>query len=110
MFNFCMEFRFQSALAEYFSCRFPRKYIHKHGLLPGPGNIQRWLGCAPLKLFQQEISMKGLTIVGVLLLVLGALSFVIPIPHSEDHSVKLGDAKIGVQTHSSDKVPPAVSI
>jgi hypothetical protein len=54
--------------------------------------------------------MKGLTIVGVLLLVLGALSFVVPIPHSEDHSLKVGDAKIGVQTHSSDKVPPPVSV
>ena len=54
--------------------------------------------------------MKGLTIVGVLLLVLGALSFVVPIPHTEDHSLKVGGAKIGVQTHSSDKLPPVVSI
>lgn len=54
--------------------------------------------------------MKALPLVGVLLLVLGVLSFIVPVPHSEDHSVKIGDAKIGVQTQSSEKLPPAVGI
>jgi len=54
--------------------------------------------------------MKGLTLLGILLLVLGALSFVVPIPHSEDHSVQIGDAKIGVQTQNSEKLPPAAGI
>ena len=54
--------------------------------------------------------MKPLPLVGVLLLVLGVLSFVIPIPHSEQHGVKFGDAKISVETQSSDKLPPAVGI
>jgi hypothetical protein len=54
--------------------------------------------------------MKGLSLVGLVLLLLGLLSFVVPIPHRQDHSVKIGDAKIGVTTESSDKVPPAVSI
>jgi hypothetical protein len=54
--------------------------------------------------------MKGLTLVGILLLVLGALSFVVPVPHREDHSVKIGDAKIGIQTQNSEKLPPAVGI
>ena len=54
--------------------------------------------------------MKALPLVGVLLLVLGVLSFVVPIPHSEQHGVKLGDAKISVETQSSDKLPPAVGI
>jgi uncharacterized membrane protein len=54
--------------------------------------------------------MKGVAIVGVLLLVLGLLSFVVPVPHSENHGVKIGDAKIGVQTQSSEKLPPAVGI
>jgi uncharacterized membrane protein len=54
--------------------------------------------------------MKSLTLVGILLLVLGVLSFVVPIPHSEDHSVKIGDAKIGVQTQNSEKLPPAAGI
>jgi len=54
--------------------------------------------------------MKALPLVGVLLLVLGILSFVVPIPSREAHSVKIGDAKIGVQTESSQKLPPAVGI
>ena len=54
--------------------------------------------------------MRNLVFVGVLLLVLGALSFVVPIPHREDHGVKIGDAKIGVQTESSEKLPPAVGV
>jgi hypothetical protein len=52
--------------------------------------------------------MKGLTLVGALLLVLGLLSLVIPIPHKEDHGVKIGDAKIGVQTEHSERLPPLV--
>ena len=54
--------------------------------------------------------MKALPIIGVLLLVLGALSFVVPVPHHEDHGVKIGDAKFSVQTESSEKLPPAVGI
>jgi hypothetical protein len=54
--------------------------------------------------------MKNLAFVGVLLLVLGLLSLVVPIPHREDHSLKIGDAKIGVQTETSEKLPPAVGI
>ena len=52
--------------------------------------------------------MKGLTLVGALLLVLGLLSFVIPIPQREDHGLKIGDAKIGVQTEHSERLPPVV--
>jgi hypothetical protein len=51
-----------------------------------------------------------LVFVGILLLVLGLLSFVVPIPHSENHGVKIGDTKIGVQTENSEKLPPAVGI
>jgi hypothetical protein len=54
--------------------------------------------------------MKALTLVGVLLLVLGLLSFVVPIPHHEDHGVRLGDARIGVRTESRDKLPPAAGM
>ncbi len=54
--------------------------------------------------------MKNLTYVGVLLLVLGVLAFVVPIPHREDHGVKIGDTKIGIQTESSEKLPPAVGV
>jgi len=54
--------------------------------------------------------MKALPLAGVLLLVLGVLSFVVPVPHSEKHGVKFGDAKISVETQSSDKLPPAVGV
>jgi hypothetical protein len=54
--------------------------------------------------------MKNIASVGVLLLVLGLLSFFIPIPHRENHGLKIGDTKIGVQTESSEKLPPAVGI
>lgn len=54
--------------------------------------------------------MKALPLVGVLLLVLGILAFVVPVPHSENHGVKFGDAKISVQTESSEKLPPGVGI
>jgi hypothetical protein len=52
--------------------------------------------------------MKPLPLAGVILLILGVLSFVVPVPHSEDHGLKVGDAKISVETHSSEKLPPAV--
>ncbi len=54
--------------------------------------------------------MKTLSLVGVLLMVLGILSFVVPLPHHEHHGARLGDARIGVETESSDKLPPAAGI
>ena len=54
--------------------------------------------------------MNSVRAVVLLLLVLGLLSFVVPVPHSEDHSLKIGNAKIGVQTQSSEKLPPAVGM
>jgi hypothetical protein len=52
--------------------------------------------------------MKPIALVGVLLLVLGMFSFVVPVPRKENHGVKIGDTKIGVQTENSEKLPPAV--
>jgi hypothetical protein len=54
--------------------------------------------------------MKALPLIGVLLLVLGVLAFVVPVPHHEDHGLKIGDAKISVQTETSEKLPPAAGI
>ena len=54
--------------------------------------------------------MKPLPLIGAVLVLLGVLSFVVPIPHSEDHGVKIGDTKIGVQTQTSDKIPVYASI
>lgn len=54
--------------------------------------------------------MKSTSLIGVVLVVLGLLAFVVPVPQREDHSVKIGDAKIGVQTQENRKLPPAVGI
>lgn len=54
--------------------------------------------------------MKALPLVGVLLLVLGILSFVVPVPHREHHGVRLGDTRIGVETERREMLPPAASI
>jgi len=51
--------------------------------------------------------MKAL---GLILLVLGLLSFFVPIPHREQHGISIGDAKFSVQTEHSEKLPPAVGI
>jgi hypothetical protein len=52
--------------------------------------------------------MKPIALVGVLLLVLGMFSFVVPVPRKENHGVKMGDTRIGEQTENSEKLPPAV--
>ena len=49
-------------------------------------------------------------IIGIVLVVLGILALTVPVPQREDHSVKIGEAKIGVQTQSSQKLPPMVGI
>ena len=54
--------------------------------------------------------MKTLLIVGVLLIVLGVLAFTVPVPQKEEHSVKIGGAKFGVQTEDSQKLPTPVGV
>jgi hypothetical protein len=50
--------------------------------------------------------MKKIALVAVLLVVLGALSFIAPIPRRENHGVQIGDTKIGIQTENTEKLPP----
>jgi hypothetical protein len=54
--------------------------------------------------------MKALLLIGVLLVVLGIVSFFIPVPHSEHHGVNLGDAHVGITTEHEEKVSPTISI
>ena len=54
--------------------------------------------------------MKALGMVGVLLLVLGFLSLIVPLPRRERHGIKVGDAKFSIQTESTEKLPSAVGI
>jgi len=53
--------------------------------------------------------MKVLFWVGVVLLVLGGLSLVIPIPRSEHAGIQAGGIHMGVETNYSEKVSPIVS-
>lgn len=52
--------------------------------------------------------MKTISWIGLVVLILGVLSFVVPLPHSESHGVKVGDASVGITTKSNEKVPPVV--
>jgi hypothetical protein len=53
--------------------------------------------------------MRGLALAGVVVLILGVVSFFVPLPHSEHHGVSVGDAHIGVTTEHDERVPPALS-
>lgn len=52
--------------------------------------------------------MKALFWIGAVLLVVGVLSFIVPVPQRETHGVKVGDASIGITTKSEQKLPAAV--
>jgi hypothetical protein len=54
--------------------------------------------------------MKALFAVGLIVLVLGILSFFIPVPHTEHHGLDAGDVHVGVDTKHSDLLPPAASV
>ncbi len=54
--------------------------------------------------------MKALTVVGLVVLALGIISFFVPFPHSEHHGVRVGDAHVGITTRDDQKAPPIVSI
>ncbi len=53
--------------------------------------------------------MKILMVTGIVLIVLGIVSLVVPIPHTETHGIKAGDINIGVQTSHSERVSPIMS-
>jgi hypothetical protein len=54
--------------------------------------------------------MKILLFVGLLLVVLGVASLVVPIPHNETEGIKVGNTNLGVQTSHSERVSPIISI
>jgi hypothetical protein len=54
--------------------------------------------------------MKAVLVVGLIILVLGILSFFVGIPRTENNGIKVGGAEIGVQTKHTDRIPPAGSI
>lgn len=54
--------------------------------------------------------MKALFIVGLIILVLGIVSFFVPVPHTEHHGLDAGDIHVGVNTHSDEMLPPYVGV
>jgi len=54
--------------------------------------------------------MRIFLFAGLLLVVLGIASLVVPIPHSETHGIKAGDIDIGVRTSHSERVSPIISV
>ena len=53
--------------------------------------------------------MKILLFAGLLVIVLGIASLIVPVPQTETHGIKAGDVNIGVQTSHSERVSPIIS-
>ncbi len=54
--------------------------------------------------------MKVLLYAGLLLIVLGIASLIVPIPHTETEGIKVGSANLGIQTSHSERISPIMSI
>ena len=52
--------------------------------------------------------MKPLFWIGLIMVVLGVLSFFIALPSRERHGVEVGDVNVGVTTKSTQKVSPVI--
>jgi predicted membrane channel-forming protein YqfA (hemolysin III family) len=57
-----------------------------------------------------EPFMKLMLLTGLILVVLGIASLLVPIPHTEKHGIKAGDVNIGVETTQSERVSPIISV
>lgn len=53
--------------------------------------------------------MRVLLIIGLIVLILGLASLVVPIPRKERHGIDAGPISIGVQTTTKETVHPGVS-
>ena len=53
--------------------------------------------------------MKPLFWVGLVLLILGVASLLVPIPRNQREGVKVGGVSIGIETRHDEKTPPVVS-
>jgi hypothetical protein len=53
--------------------------------------------------------VKALFWIGLVVLILGIVSLVVPIPHNEREGFKAGSVSVGVETRHSDRVSPYVS-
>jgi hypothetical protein len=53
--------------------------------------------------------MRALLLIGLIVLILGLVSLVVPIPSTERTGVKAGGISLGVETQHEEKVSPLVS-
>jgi hypothetical protein len=53
--------------------------------------------------------MKALFWIGLLVLILGIGSLVVPIPHMNREGVTIGGLSLGVETRTEEKIAPVVS-
>ena len=53
--------------------------------------------------------MKLLFWIGLVVLILGFASLLVPIPRNERHGLQAGDVSIGVTTQAEEKVSPILS-
>jgi len=53
--------------------------------------------------------MKTLFWIGLVALILGFASLVVPLPQNERQGVKVGGLSLGVETRHEEKVPPILS-
>lgn len=53
--------------------------------------------------------MRIFLILGIVLLLLGLASLVVPIPRRQRHGVEIGGVSLGVETTAREKVHPGVS-
>lgn len=54
--------------------------------------------------------MKALFVAGLIILILGILSFFIPLPHTEHHGFDAGDIHVGMESHHSELLPPYAGV
>jgi len=54
--------------------------------------------------------MKALLAIGLIVLIVGVISFIVPFPHATHHELGAGDVHVGVTTRHDEKVPPVVSV
>ena len=54
--------------------------------------------------------MRALFVVGLIIVVLGIISFFVPVPHTEHHGLDAGDIHVGVNTHNDEMLPPYVGV